>query len=43
MTEHSGSKVLCVHSEHLDLIDGVRSRMAGVQHFVALEGSRPGG
>ena len=42
MTEHSGSKVLCAHSEHLDLIDGVRSRMPGVQHFVALEGSRPG-
>jgi fatty-acyl-CoA synthase len=42
MAEHSGSKVLCAHSEHLDLIDGVRSRMPGVQHFVALEGSRPG-
>jgi len=43
MAEHSGSKVLCAHSEHLDLIDGVRSRMPGVEHFVALEGSRPGG
>ena len=42
MVGHSGAKVLCVHSEYLDLIDGVRPRMPGVRHFVALEGERPG-
>jgi fatty-acyl-CoA synthase len=42
MVGHSGAKVLCVHSEYLDLIDGVRSRMPGVRDFVALEGERPG-
>jgi fatty-acyl-CoA synthase len=42
MTGHSGAKVLCAHSEYLDLIDGVRSRMPSVRHFVALEGTRSG-
>src|SRR5271154_1945489 len=42
MVGHSGAKVLCVHSEYLDLIDGVRPQMPGVRHFVALEGERPG-
>jgi fatty-acyl-CoA synthase len=39
---HSGCKVLCVHSDYLDIIDRVRERMPGVKHFVALEGSRAG-
>jgi len=42
MAGHSGAKVLCVHADYLDLIDGVRAQMPGVQHFVALEGERPG-
>jgi len=42
MVAHSGAKMLCVHSEYLDLIDGVRARMPSVRHFVALEGERPG-
>ncbi|HMD74369.1 MAG TPA: long-chain-fatty-acid--CoA ligase, partial [Steroidobacteraceae bacterium] len=41
MTGHSGAKVLCAHSDYLELIDSVRERMPGVRHFVALEGSRP--
>ena len=41
MTAHSGTKVLCVHSDYLDLIDSVRERMPGVRHFVALEGNKP--
>ena len=41
MVTHSGAKVLCVHSDYLDAIDGVRARMPGVQHFVALEGDKP--
>jgi fatty-acyl-CoA synthase len=39
---HSGSSVLCVHSDYLDMVDGIRERMPGVRHFVALEGAKPG-
>jgi fatty-acyl-CoA synthase len=39
---HSGAKVLCVHSDYLDVIDGVRARMPEVQHYVALEGDKAG-
>src|SRR6516162_7618354 len=39
---HSGAKVLCVHSDYLDVIDGVRARMPEVQHYVALEGEKAG-
>jgi fatty-acyl-CoA synthase len=42
MTAHSGAKVLCAHSDYLEMIDGVRERMPGVRHFVALEGERKG-
>jgi fatty-acyl-CoA synthase len=42
VANHSGSKMLCVHSEYLDLIDGVRGRMPQVLHYVALEGARSG-
>jgi fatty-acyl-CoA synthase len=39
---HSGSTVLCVHSDYLGLVDCVRERMPQVRHFVALEGEKPG-
>jgi fatty-acyl-CoA synthase len=42
LTNHSGVKVLCVHSDYLSVVNRVRDRMTGVQHFVALEGNRPG-
>ncbi|MDB4908057.1 MAG: AMP-dependent synthetase and ligase [Gemmatimonadetes bacterium] len=42
MVNHSGSRVLCVHSEFLDLVDTVRHEMSAVEHFVALEGGREG-
>jgi len=42
LANHSGSKVLCAHSEYLDAVDSVRDRMTTVEHFVALEGSKPG-
>jgi fatty-acyl-CoA synthase len=38
MVNHSGSTMLCVHSDYLDAIDGVRDQMPSVQHFVAFEG-----
>ena len=42
LANHSGSKVLCVHADYLDLVDTVRARMTTVQHFVALESATPG-
>ncbi|MGQ0698731.1 MAG: long-chain-fatty-acid--CoA ligase [Panacagrimonas sp.] len=42
MAGHSGSKVLCVHPDYFDCIDGVRDRMPTVEHFVALEGAKDG-
>jgi fatty-acyl-CoA synthase len=42
MATHSGAKVLCVHKDYLELIDSVRDSLPTVEHFVALEGERPG-
>ncbi|WP_017590753.1 long-chain-fatty-acid--CoA ligase [Nocardiopsis ganjiahuensis] len=42
IVNHSGAKVLCVHSDQLDAVDSVRDRMPGVERFVALEDARPG-
>src|SRR5437867_3442570 len=37
---HSGSTVVCAHEDYLDAVESVRDRLAGVRHFVALEGRR---
>ncbi len=42
IVNHSGSSVLCAHSDYLDAIDRVRDQMPGVRHFVAFEGARDG-
>ena len=44
MINHSGARIVCAHSHYLDGLDGVRSRLGGVGHFIALEGGtgRPG-
>ncbi len=39
LINHSGSKMVCAHSDHLDAIDAIRGALARVEHFVALEGS----
>src|SRR5216117_1126372 len=36
ITSHSGAKVLCVHPDYLDAIDGVRDQLGGVEQFVSL-------
>ena len=36
ITSHSGAKVLCVHPDYLDVIDGVRGQLTGVESFVSL-------
>jgi len=39
---HCGAKVVCVHADYLEGIESIRDRLPGVEHFVALEGSRDG-
>jgi fatty-acyl-CoA synthase len=39
---HSGSKVVCAHSDYLEIVDKIRGQLTGVSHFVALEGARDG-
>ena len=39
ITSHSGAKVLCVHPEYVAAVDGVRSQLPGVEHFVVLGNS----
>src|ERR1041384_1445057 len=38
LINHSGSKIVCAHSDYLDAIDSVRAQLANVAAFVALEG-----
>ena len=42
LVNHSGCKALCVHEDFLDTVDSFRARLPNVQHFVALEGRKPG-
>src|SRR6185369_4589548 len=39
---HSGSRVVCAHSDYLETVDKIRGQLTGVSHFVALEGARDG-
>jgi fatty-acyl-CoA synthase len=36
ISSHSGAKVLCVHPDYLDVVDGVREQLSGIEHFVSL-------
>ena len=38
LIQHSGSRVVCAHSDHLDAVDSIRSELPAVEHLVALEG-----
>src|SRR5437764_4134788 len=41
---HSGARIVCAHSDYLDGLDDVRSKLGAVENFIALEGGadRPG-
>ena len=39
---HSGATVVCAHGDYLGVIAGIRDRLPGVGHFVALEGAGEG-
>jgi len=42
LIQHSGSKIVCAHSDYLDAVDSIRSQLPSVMQFVALEGAREG-
>jgi len=42
MINHCGARAVCVHSDYLEAVDGIRRELARVEHFVALEGARDG-
>src|ERR1700730_6301865 len=42
LINHSGSRVVCAHSDHQAAVDSVRSELASVEHFVALDGAGAG-
>src|SRR5579859_1987608 len=39
---HSGAKIVCAHADYLECVDGIRADLPGVEHFIALTGSRDG-
>jgi fatty-acyl-CoA synthase len=39
---HSGARIVCAHSDHLEAVDSVRAQLPGVEQFVALAGAREG-
>lgn len=39
---HCGAKVVCAHSDYIATIEGIREKLGGVEHFVALEGKADG-
>jgi fatty-acyl-CoA synthase len=42
LIQHSGSRVVCAHSDYLDALDSIRADTPGVEHFVAFEGTCAG-
>src|SRR6202167_1934827 len=42
IVNHSGATVVCVHSDYLAAVDGVRDQMPDVKQFVAFEGAASG-
>src|SRR5579859_4602439 len=35
---HSGAKVVCVHADYLEMVEGIRSSLPGIEQVIALEG-----
>ncbi len=40
--KHSGTSLVCVHAQYLDVVDSIRDQIPGVRCFVAFSGSKPG-
>lgn len=39
---HCGARMVCVHSDYLDMVDSIRGQLPTVERFVALEGAKDG-
>src|SRR5262245_63892726 len=39
IVNHSGAKVVCAHADYIEAVEGIRAKLPGVEHFVALEGA----
>ncbi|MBI5879732.1 MAG: long-chain-fatty-acid--CoA ligase [Chloroflexi bacterium] len=39
---HSGARIVCVHSDYLAAVDGMRAQLPKVERYVALEGAKEG-
>src|ERR1041385_2571989 len=39
---HSGARIVCAHSDYFDMVDRIRAQVPNVEHFISLEGSKPG-
>src|SRR6266568_3632843 len=39
IASHAGAKVLCVHPDYLDAVEGIRGQLGEVEHFVSLGGA----
>jgi fatty-acyl-CoA synthase len=42
LIQHSGARVVCAHSDYLAAVDSIRGQIPEVEHFVALDGAKPG-
>lgn len=42
LINHSGARVVCVHSDYLDAVESIRDQLSDVASFVALEGQKDG-
>ncbi|HLW54654.1 MAG TPA: long-chain-fatty-acid--CoA ligase [Candidatus Angelobacter sp.] len=42
LIQHSGSRVVCAHSDYLAAVDSIRGQLPEVEHYVALDGARDG-
>ncbi len=39
---HSGARIVCAHSDYLDVVDRIRDQLPNVEQYVALEGQKEG-
>jgi len=42
LINHSGSRIVCAHSDFLDAVESVRAQLPNVESFIALEGQKEG-
>jgi len=40
LINHSGAKIVCAHTDYLEAVDSIRTQLASVDHFIALDATR---